>query len=96
MNGCEFCGKQNSVEWINIEENSRLFCSIDHGTKFQGVLKSLKFHAGWSTVDMLISKKITSGWNCKAFRGMADLEFNLNFDDENNITNFKPIFKIDD
>ena len=45
---------------------------------------------------MLISKKVTQGWNCKAFRGMADLEFNINFDDENNIISFKPIFKVDE
>ncbi len=92
MNGCEFCGKQESNTWIPIYENSRLFCSDDHGIKFKNILKSIKFHAGWSTVEMLISKKIAQSWNCKAFRGMVELEFNVIFDDENNIEKFTPIF----
>ncbi|OLS19001.1 MAG: hypothetical protein HeimC2_43250 [Candidatus Heimdallarchaeota archaeon LC_2] len=93
MNGCEFCGKQDSDIWIKIQDNSRLFCSKDHGIKFQSILNSIKFHAGWSTVDMLISKKKSQRWNCKAFRGMAELEFDLDFDSENNIITFEPIFK---
>lgn len=92
MNGCEFCGKQDSNTWILIDETSRLFCSDDHGYKFQNILKSIKFHAGWSTVEMLISKKADQGWDCKAFRGMVELEFNVKFDAENNIEKFSPIF----
>lgn len=93
MNGCEFCGNQEAEHWVVLNEISRLFCSDAHSEKFNNIMKTLKFKAGWLTVDMLLTKQTTEGWTCKAFRGMADLEFNVSFDKDYNILTFEPIFE---
>lgn len=88
MNGCEFCGNYEAKHWIEINEKSRLFCSEIHSLQFESILKTLKFKAGWSTVDMLIVKETSQRWICKAFRGMASIEFEVNFDEIGRVTEF--------
>ena len=90
MNGCELCGNQQAEHWAVLNEISRLFCSEDHSIKFNYIMKTLKFQAGWSTIDMLISKESSNGWICKAFRGMVELEFKIIFDESNQVEDFKP------
>ncbi len=91
MNGCEFCGDQQAEYWVEINAISRLFCSEEHSKRFNNIMKTLKFQAGWSTVDMLISKESSQGWICKAFRGMIELEFKILFDEYNEVKEFKPL-----
>ncbi|MHA2028184.1 MAG: TA0938 family protein [Candidatus Kariarchaeaceae archaeon] len=95
MNGCEFCGKQDAEYWKDIGGVSRLFCSEPHSIQFGNIMNALKFHAGWSTVDMLITQEKGKIWNCKAFRGMVEIEFTVCFDDKLNIENFIPQFEED-
>jgi len=87
--GCALCEATWGDYWEEVEGQRMFFCCDICATEFKDMIREVKSHTGWGSVDELKMRGDYRGRDCTALSGDKKYDFLVRFDSKGQVQDFK-------